>query len=321
MRSEDDPLTPADLLLRYLTALAQVARPPPQRGKDSLPLLPLLTCLAAGGQPQRALPLAVAWHLLRLASGLLDHAQDGDPLPGVGSDPQAINLATGLLFAAQLVLARLPLHGVSQQRTLALMADFNATALRACAGQHQDLTCDQLNLEACRQALALRAGEPFALAARAGGAVATDDLHLIALCHEFGYNLGVLWQLADDFDDLWNPRGPSDLALGRRTLPVVYALTVAEPPERDCLEALLHRAAAGDGAAEAAARQLITAHGAALYLVTQAQVHRGRAETALRELGGSSAVRAHLRALLDRAMPALAAENHGQAVSRGFPEA
>ncbi len=224
-----------------------------------------------------------------------------------GPDP----LATGLLFAGQRALTRLPHYGVSPQRALAIIADFNATALRACAGQHADLASDRLSLEACRQALALRAGEPFALACRAGAALATHDPPLIALCHEFGYNLGVLWQLADDFEDLWNPHGPSDLALGRRTLPVVYALTVIEPSERDRLETLLQRAAAGDGQAEEAGRQVVTALGAPLYVVAQARLHRGRAEAALRQLSGPPAVQARLGALLDQAMPALATEDHG----------
>jgi len=305
MKAEDNPLS------HYHSALAQVARPPPKKAEGLLCLLPILACAAAGGAPERAVPVAVAWHLFRRASGLLDHAQDGDPIPGDGRVPQAVNLATGLLFAGQRALTRLPHYGVSPQRALSIITDFNAAALRACAGQHADLAPDRLSLEACRQALALRAGEPFALACRAGAAVATHDRSLIALCHEFGYNLGALWQLADDFDDLWNPHGPSDLALGKRTLPVVYALTAAQPPEGERLEALLQRAADGDGEAEAVARQRITALGAPLYVVAQAQIHRGRAGAALRQLSGPPVVQAHLRALLDRAMPALATENHG----------
>jgi len=210
---------------------------------------------------------------------------------------------------------------VGASRTLSLIAEFNATALRACVSQHLDLAREPLSLEACHAALALRAGEPFALAARTGALVATDDPHFIALCHEFGYNLGVLWQLADDFDDLWHPQGPSDLALGKRTLPVVYALTVTEPPQRERLQALLRRAAHGDDEAEAMARHLITAQGAPLYLMAQAQLHQRRAEAALRELGAPQVVRAHLQALLDQTMPVLGQKTADEQEAADCPKA
>jgi len=50
--------------------------------------------------------------------------------------------------------------------------------------------------------------------------------------------------MCDDFEGIWNPQGRSDLAAGKRTLPVIYALTVAPPSVGDRLERLLVKATA-----------------------------------------------------------------------------
>jgi geranylgeranyl pyrophosphate synthase len=262
-------------------------------------LLPILCCEAAGGDEDQATAIAAAWFLLCLAAKVLDDVEDGDVHQGLWSTmgaPQAINAATGLIFASQLALAHLPRIGAGRELALFLLSDFNRTTLRMCAGQHADLTeGSDLSLERYFSIAGAKSGEFFALACRAGALMGTDE---VAPYSEFGYNLGVLIQMCDDFEGLWNLQGQSDLAAGKRTLPVIYALTVASPSVRERLERLLVKAT-DEQEAEEEARRIITALGSPHYLLIEAQIHRQRAAVALHSTGSPSPAYRQLMALLN----------------------
>jgi geranylgeranyl pyrophosphate synthase len=272
----------------------------PLDGESRTPslLLPVLCCQAAGGDEHQATALAAVWFLLYLAAKALDDVEDEDalqgPWHGIGI-PEAINTATGLIFTSQLALAHLPRMGASRGLALFLIEDFNRTILRMCAGQHADLTgASGLSLERYLSIAGAKSGEFFSLACRAGALLGTDE---VAPYSEFGYNLGVLIQICDDFEGLWNPRGRSDLTAGKRTLPVIYALTVAPPSVREGLEQLLVKATS-EPKAEEEAREVITELGAPLYLLVETQIRRQRAEVALRSTGRPSSAHRQLMALL-----------------------
>jgi geranylgeranyl diphosphate synthase type I len=262
-------------------------------------LLPVLCCQAAGGDENQATAVAAAWFLLYLAAKVLDDVEDEDALQGpwygIGI-PEAINAATGLIFTSQLALTHLPRTGADRELTLSLIKDFNRTVLRMCAGQHADLTeASGLSLERYFSIAGAKSGEFFSLACRAGALLGTGE---VAPYSEFGYNLGVLIQICDDFEGVWNPKGRSDLTAGKRTLPVIYALTVAPSGIRERLERLLIKATS-QPKAEEEARGVITELGAPLYLLVEAQIRCQRAEAALCSTGSPSWAYRQLIALLN----------------------
>lgn len=265
---------------RALRTVLDAAQASEQAGFP-LTLLPLLTCQAAGGDPRQALPVAAAWRALHIAARLLDDVEDGDiaRMSAAPTDPpRVINLATGFITAAGLALARLAVDG-DGRLWHTLHHDFSRTVLQMAGGQHADLSQrNTLDLDGYCQIVAAKSGGCFALAARAGARCATQDPAQIARFDRFGYNVGILIQIADDLYGFRRPAGQGDLAAGQRTLPVLYALTVASPPERARLERLLARAAADAKAgAEAEARQLIAALGAVAYLLAEMARYRRRA--------------------------------------------
>ena len=167
------------------------AFPLDREGSTPSLLLPILCCQAAGGDEDQATAIAAAWFLLYLAAKVLDDVEDGDvhqgPWSAMGA-PQAINAATGLIFASQLALARLPRLGADRELALFLLEDFNHTTLRMCAGQQADLTegsqtsrrlAERLNLREVEQLpleryfwiAGAKSGEFFALACRAGARI------------------------------------------------------------------------------------------------------------------------------------------------------
>jgi hypothetical protein len=228
-----------------------VDRSAEQDASDSaIGALPSLVCEVSGGDPGRAGPVTITWQLLRLAAKLFDDVEDGEV-----SCPSAevINLATGLIFLAELSLAEL-------------------------------LPC-----------------------AWAGALVAGIGKQILTCYREYGRYLGVLLQVADDWNGIWHPQGASDLVARQRctqhpNLAVCYALSVTKAEERSRLEALLTQAAQGDSTSEAHARQLLTDLGAQGYLLVVAQVQHQRAIAALRE---ADCLSPRLTAVLDQVLPAL----------------
>lgn len=258
---------------QLLREVLEAARGSEQAGHP-LSLLPILACQAAGGDPELAIPVAAAWRALHIAAKLLDDVEDGD-VDRISTSsinpPRVINLATGFIMIANLALARVAASG-NDHLWRVLHFDFSHTVLRMASGQHTDLgSHTAFDVEEYFRIIAAKSGAFFALAARAGAHCATEQPDLLARYDHFGYNVGILIQLADDLHGFRQSGRQGDLAAGRRTLPVLYALAVTPPPQRAYLESLLTRAPT-DAAAEAAARHLIVALGGEVYL--QAEIIR-----------------------------------------------
>jgi geranylgeranyl pyrophosphate synthase len=268
--------------------------------------LPGLTCAASGGDPGLAAPVTAVWQLVRLAAKLLDDVEDGT----VRDRPALIvNAATGLLSVVQLALGVLSVQ-LPSGRAHRLCQAFHRAMLRACAGQHADLVAGQCGLAALDpdtwlEVAGAKSGEPLAWAAWAGALVAGADERALAGYRAYGYYLGVLLQAADDFNGVWHPAGAGDLAAGRPTLPVCYALSVTRGEARDRLEMLLRQAVQGDDTAEAKARQRLIDLGAQSYLLVVARVRQQQALAALQRAEPAPPADRQLVALLDRVMPAL----------------
>lgn len=262
--------------------------------------LPLLACQAVGGDPIEAIPVVAAWHLFYCAAHLVDDVADQAELPL--SPALTINAAFGLTFLAQLSLASL----AQGERGLALVDLFNRAGLRVVGGQADDLTwnAQTATLEDYWPMIGAKAGEWFALACRAG-ALCGGQPPEIDNYATFGYHLGVLVQLNDDFGALWTPRGPGDLTTVARTLPVVYGLTVAPPATRQRILDLLALPAL-DGAALDDLRSLLADLGAVHYLTLQAGHQYILARAPILSLAHPHPAQRELLAILDRVFPALA---------------
>jgi geranylgeranyl diphosphate synthase type I len=290
---------------QLLTILNQGAEP--DRDVPTISTLPRLACEASGGDPFLATPVAAAWQVVRMAAKLFDDVEDGQMN---GDAAGSINLATSLLFMASLALGELPARGVSLECVHALNQALNRAMLWACTGQHADLAAARtgpagVDPDAWLETARAKSGELLAWAAWAGALVAGADRRTLTCYREYGCHLGVLLQVADDFHDVWYPNGGSDLAAGRPTLPVCYALSVVRGAERTRLVALLDRAARGDEVGEAQAREWLTDLGAQAYLLVVARAQYRQALAALQRAGPGLPAGRQLIALLDGVLPAL----------------
>ncbi len=245
---------------------AQAADSPP---RHSWLALPGLCCQAAGGDPKDADNVAAAWVLLYTAAHLFDSVQDGDPADpwwqALGSGP-AINVATGLLTSAWLVLAQLE---IQRQVVQQLIQDFQQTVMHMASGQHLDLTDRRPSLRSAWAIAEAKSGAFFGLACRSGARLADAPRQVTDLYGEYGFNLGLIVQIGDDLEDVQAGRSAAPL-------PVAY-----------CREMALGK---DDG-------------GAQLYLATKLAQFRARALNSLDAAGGAQPAKDQLAELVCSLVP------------------
>lgn len=274
----DGPLlTAAEAILHAIKA--------EERERVSFILLPIWTCQAAGGEARRAAHVSAAWCQLRIAALLLDAAQDEElnskPWPDV-TLAQATNVATTFVLSSWLTLENLARSEAENGWTPPLCQDLCRLLLQVCDGQHLGLAGQPLTLKEYWQMAGGKSGAFFALACRGGALLGTRDSELVDRYARFGYNLGILVQITDDFNDVWNTPGTGDLFSESRSLPVVYALSVGSPETQEHLRELLDRVPVEESA-RAEARQMLVDLGVLEYLVLQMELYRYRAQKALPE--------------------------------------
>lgn len=244
--------------------------------------LPILACEACGADGARALPVAAAWQLVRLAVKLLDDVEDGD---GGASEHSgiAINAATALLSVAHVTIG----HGtgMSLSRTQRTADGLQHALLLAASGQHRDLaargSADPMSPDEWLAVAEAKSGALLRWAVEAGALVAGARRALATALGEYGWRLGILLQLADDLTDCWRGGDDSDLAAGSLTLPLCYALWVASDDEQRRLAQLLLARRQGDQAAASQLGQMLIDMGAQAYLLTVALAQRAQALAAL----------------------------------------
>jgi len=146
----------------------------------------------------------------------------------------------------------------------------------------------------------------FAAATRLSAMLAGADKGLQQNLADYGMNLGLAFQIADDVldytadaDALGKNLG-DDLAEGKATLPVIHALANASPAERPRLEQIIRE---GDSSALPEVLAAIRSSGSLEYSRQTAERYALAAETALASLPAgewNNALRALTRYAIDR---------------------
>jgi hypothetical protein len=262
--------------------------------------LPGLCCKTLGGDPELATGVTSAWENLYLGAYLLDaFADEGE----FGTDLGLIvTLSISCIPAARMLLLE---HLNSEQGIETcnnILEDFDRALLKVCVGQVKDLMEKEPSLEKCWEIAGEKTGEIFALAARSGARLCSENPKVISLFSDLGWHLGNLVQIGDDVNGLWpQDKTRSDLAYGKWTLPVSYAMLVLTPVKQERLKEYLDLAKS-DQKFEVAARSMIIEAGALLYLAAEADRHRQSALRALAEAIPSTADCQDLLDFIDQAI-------------------
>jgi geranylgeranyl pyrophosphate synthase len=244
--------------------------------------LPLLVHAAITGDEDPALPVAGACTLLYLGADLFDNIIDNELPPSWDTwDPTEAHLAATTLLAAgpQLSISRLQGQGTPVARLWALSRSFAEALVTMSAGEHEDLLfTDRGNVgpEMCRTLAERKSGSELALFARAGAILATEDVELIEKYAAFGLCLGAARQICTDVLDIWKGENSPDLRNGKRTLPIVHALSTLRGESRERLQDLLRGAREG-AECHNEVRKLLLAAGSVHYTTLVVEIYCQRA--------------------------------------------
>jgi geranylgeranyl diphosphate synthase, type I len=209
------------------------------QGKRIRPLLVLLTTSAAGGDWEKALPAAAAVELIHNFSLIHDDIQDQSPVrrgrPTVWVKwgvAQAIN--AGDLMFTQAHLSLLNLTGrIPPEDVIRASQVMHNTCVQLTKGQFLDLwneTEKSIPMEAYWPMVGGKTAALLACCTELGAIVAGASEERRNALREFGYKLGLAFQVQDDWLGIWGnaeqtgKSTDSDLVSGKKTLPVLYAI-------------------------------------------------------------------------------------------------
>lgn len=205
-------------------------------------LLPELCCQAAGGDPNITDEISAAWLLLYIAAHLVDSVEDEDPAEVIdilGGKGSAINVANGLFLSVALLFNRLQRSEKTKPLALEISTDFYNTIMVMTSGQHRDLKTRRLTAAQWQQIAEAKSGEFFSLACRSGARLAVDDQEIIKGYSDYGFHLGVMLQIHDDYEHLkdFMDMGAASLSPDlNKSLAAAYAMDLLPESENKKLE-------------------------------------------------------------------------------------
>jgi geranylgeranyl diphosphate synthase type I len=209
-------------------------------GKRIRPLLCLLTCSAAGGDWQQAVPAATAIEILHNFSLVHDDIQDASPTrrgrPTVWTlwgEPQAINTGDAMFALAHLALNRLTDRGVPSSIVVEAYRRFDETCVALTGGQYADMSFESRKQVGVDEYLKMITGKTavlISLCCELGGLVADADEQAVHHLGRFGLDIGLAFQIHDDVLGIWGDESltgksaATDIVTRKKTLPVLYGL-------------------------------------------------------------------------------------------------
>lgn len=216
-------------------------------GKKLRPALCLLASKAVSGDFSNALPVASAIEVVHNFSLIHDDIEDHDArrrgrrtLWRLWGVPQAINTGDGMLILANLTILRLIEKDMKPQKIIETLRKLNETIITVVEGQHHDLDFESrthVSVQEYLEMIRKKTASLIECATSLGAYVASDDEDHIDSFSDFGRNLGMGFQIADDVLGIWEPsrlgkEGPSDILKRKKTLPIIHAFSQPQHEKR-----------------------------------------------------------------------------------------
>lgn len=177
-------------------------------GKRIRPALTLMVCDFLTGDYKKALPAALAVEMFHNFSLMHDDIMDEAPLRrGKKSVHEKWDINTAILSGdAMLILAYRLFEGYEPEEFRALAKLFSETALQVCEGQQLDIdfeTRDDVEVVEYLKMIEQKTAVLLGAAMEMGAIVAQASEAEKEVMYEFGKNLGIAFQLQDDYLDVF----------------------------------------------------------------------------------------------------------------------
>ncbi|MEA4908201.1 MAG: polyprenyl synthetase family protein [Anaerolineaceae bacterium] len=208
-------------------------------GKRLRPVLVLLAAQGTGGDWKKALPAAAGVEYLHNFSLIHDDIQDESPrrrgrptLWLQQGTAQAINAGDSMFTLAHLAMLELE-KTVSLSTALECARLLHQSCVRLTRGQYLDLAfeqCQSVSLEDYWNMIGGKTASLLGTCAQLGALVSGADGAVGQELYQFGFNLGLAFQVQDDLLGIWGDPAvtgksvASDLMAHKKTLPVLYGL-------------------------------------------------------------------------------------------------
>lgn len=219
-----------------------------QGGKRLRPVILLAACDAVGGDSAKALPQAAAIEMYHNFTLLHDDVMDkadlrrGKPTVCNKWDDNTAILSgdTMLTLATQLVV-----DGVEPQKAMRLLKEFNETAIGVYEGQQYDMEFEartDVTIDEYMEMIRLKTSVLLAGAARIGAVMGDADERNANALYDFAVNLGLAFQLQDDWLDVYGDPDVFGKAIGgdimnnKKTYMLINAMQKAEGADKEELE-------------------------------------------------------------------------------------
>jgi len=243
MLAEKEPLVaPMYRMMQYHMGWLDEAFHPADnaRGKRLRPVFCLLVCEACGGDWRGAIPAACAIELVHNFSLLHDDIEDRSEtrrhrptawcLWGVA---QALNTGDAMWVLSRLATLELGEAGHDAGTVLRATGLLDRTCLELCTGQYLDIHFETLDAVEPADYMRMISGKTAALlscATAMGAILAGADEATIVAYRNYGYELGITFQIVDDILGIWGDpavtgkSAASDILEKKKTLPISHAL-------------------------------------------------------------------------------------------------
>ncbi|HRI27437.1 MAG TPA: polyprenyl synthetase family protein [Chitinophagales bacterium] len=215
-------------------------------GKRIRPLLCLLGCQMFTHHIQNALPPALAVEFFHNFSLLHDDVMDNAPLRrGFPTVHAKYGLNAAILSGdAMLVKAYEYLSSADANLLPALIKIFNQTALEVCEGQQYDMdfeTTMQVTKQQYLHMITLKTAVLLAASLQMGALTGGANHEQAKVLYRFGINIGIAFQLQDDYldtfgkPDTFGKKIGGDILNNKKTYLLLHALENANPQQNQTL--------------------------------------------------------------------------------------
>lgn len=215
-------------------------------GKRMRPILTLMAADIFSSDYKKALPAALAVEVFHNFTLIHDDIMDEAPLRrGKKTVHQKWNLNTGILSGdAMLILAYQFFENYEPEVFQELAKLFSKTALEVCDGQQLDVdfeTRNDVTIEEYIEMIRLKTSVLVAAALKMGAIVSKTDKKNADLIYDFGLNLGLAFQLQDDYLDTFGnsetfgKQIAGDIIENKKTYLYLKALKLADKKDQQKL--------------------------------------------------------------------------------------
>ena len=213
-------------------------------GKRLRPALTLMVTDLLGGDYRKALNASLAVEVFHNFSLVHDDIMDEAPLRrGRETVHEKWDINTGILSGdAMLISAYQQLENYEEPKFKTLIRLFNATALKVCEGQQCDMdfeTRDEVSVSEYMDMISNKTAILIAAALKMGAIIADADSAGQEAVFRYGMNLGIAFQLQDDYLDAFGDTAQFGKQLGgdiienKKTYLYLKALELANEQERE----------------------------------------------------------------------------------------